>query len=96
MPKLTELTRNFSIPADALDTESRTVTLTFSSEEPVDRGAYIEILSHQPGAADLTRLHSGAPLLVQHDHSDQIGVVLDAGISNGRGAAKVNSPACGR
>lgn len=58
-----------------LDVDARTLELTFSSEEPVDRWFGSEVLSHAAGAADLSRLNDGAPLLFNHDMSDVIGVV---------------------
>lgn len=56
--------------------EKRTVELAFSSEAPVERPWGIEILDHGEGAVDLEFINSGrAPLLVDHDPSDQVGVV---------------------
>lgn len=65
-----------------LDLEARTLELTFSSEEPVDRWFGAEVLSHDPGAADLSRLNDGAPLLFNHDMDDVIGVVERAWIGD--------------
>lgn len=60
----------------AINTESRTVELAFSSEEPVERYWGREILDHSPGAMNMEFINSGrAPLLVDHDTEDQIGVV---------------------
>jgi HK97 family phage major capsid protein/HK97 family phage prohead protease len=57
-------------------TEDRRVTLAFSSEMEVDRGWGYEVLDHSPGAIDSEFIGSGrAPLLVDHDMSDQVGVV---------------------
>ena len=42
---------------------SDTFALSFSSEQPVERYWGPEVLSHAPGAVDLSRLQSGAPLL---------------------------------
>jgi HK97 family phage prohead protease len=48
------------------------------------------VLSHEPGAADLTRLNNGAPLLFNHNMDDVIGVVEKAAIgSDKRGHATV-------
>jgi HK97 family phage major capsid protein len=59
----------------AIDVAARTVELAFSSEAPVDRWFGEEVLSHAPGAINGERLDGGAPLLLQHDHDEQIGVV---------------------
>lgn len=63
-----------------LDMEARTLEMTFSSEEPVDRWFGSEVLSHAAGCADLSRLNDGAPLLFNHDMDDVIGVVERAWI----------------
>lgn len=68
---------------------NRTVELTFSSEQPVDRGDYLEILSHAPADMDLSRLNDSHPLLLNHDPAEQIGIVETATVSNGKGRAKV-------
>lgn len=68
--------------APALDTETRTLSLSWSSEYPVDRWFGSEILSHAPGAADLSRLNDGAPLLFNHNIDDVIGVVSAARIDS--------------
>ena len=60
----------------------RTMTFTFSSEMPVQRWFGDEILSHAPGAADLSRLNDGAPLLFNHDMDEVIGVVESARIDS--------------
>ena len=62
-----------------VDLEARTVSLSFSSEAPVERWFGTEILSHDRGAPDLKWLRSGnAPLLWMHDGRSQIGVVESA------------------
>lgn len=78
-------------PADAatptvpgLDLAARTLTLTFSSEAPVERWFGAEVLSHAPGAADLSRLNDGAPLLFNHNMDDVLGVVVSASIGSDR------------
>jgi len=78
--------RRFLAAADrpAVDLAARTVALSFSSELPVERWFGNEVLSHEPGAADLTRLNRGAPLLFNHDTSDIIGVVESATIGTDR------------
>jgi HK97 family phage major capsid protein/HK97 family phage prohead protease len=64
------------IDAGPVDLEARTVELSFSSEtDTVERWFGIEILSHEPGAVDLSRLNNSAPSLWMHDWDDQRGVV---------------------
>jgi len=56
--------------------EDRTISLAFSSEEPVERSFGIEILDHSAESIDMDFIGSGrAPLLVDHDISDPVGVV---------------------
>lgn len=64
--------------------------LSFSSEQPVQRYFGTEVLSHEPGAADLSRLNDGAPFLWNHDRDVVLGVVRSAEIGGDRrGKAKV-------
>lgn len=58
-----------------VDKQARTVELAFSSEAPVERSFGLEILDHGASSVDLSKMRSGAPLLMDHIHSDQIGVV---------------------
>jgi len=65
--------------ADSMDAEvkdDRRVRMAISSETPVERGAGTEILDHASSSIDLSFLNSGrAPLLVDHDPTQQIGVI---------------------
>lgn len=73
-----------------IDAEARTVELAFSSEAEVQRWWGIEVLSHDPGAVVLARLQDGAPLLVNHDTDDQVGVIESVSIdADRRGRAVV-------
>ena len=56
------LNRQFNFERDQVDEETRTVTLSFSSEAPVERFFGTEVLSHSPEAVDLTRLNARAAL----------------------------------
>ena len=58
--------------------------LSFSSERPVQRYFGTEVLSHEPGAADLSRLNDGAPFLWNHDRDVVLGVVRSAEINGER------------
>ncbi|MFW2374088.1 MAG: phage major capsid protein [Gammaproteobacteria bacterium] len=67
-----------------IDEEKRTVKLSFSSEEPVERWEGNEILDHDPKSVQLARLENGGPLLVDHDPSDHVGVVENVSIDADR------------
>lgn len=88
--QLPQLTRAISTEGLTVDAEARTVEFPFSSELPVERWFGDEVLSHKSGAADLTRLNDGAPLLFNHNMDDIIGVVERAWMGEDkRGYAKV-------
>lgn len=80
-----ERRRAFYITEKAIDEESRTVRVAFSSEKPVlthdrKRGqTYLEILDHGESVR-LDRMTSGAPVLKDHDKLNQVGVVESAEI----------------
>ena len=67
-----------------IDEEKRTVKLSFSSEEPVQRWDGEEILDHSPSSVRLERLKKGGPVLVDHDPTDHIGVVENVSIDADR------------
>ena len=68
----------------AVDDERR-VELAFSSEEPVERSFGIEILDHGADSVDMNFMGSGrAPLLVDHNPADQVGVVEKASLGTDR------------
>lgn len=74
----------------AVNEEKRTVELAFSSEVEVPRWYGLEVLSHDPASVVLTRLKDGAPLLLEHDCDDQVGVVESVSIdADRRGRAVV-------
>lgn len=72
-----------------INEDARSVRLSFSSEAPVLREFGNEVLVHEKRAVRLTRLNTSAPLLLDHDTRNQIGVVDYATIGNGRGEAVV-------
>jgi HK97 family phage prohead protease len=61
--------------AAVIDQEKRTVELAFSSETPVERWYGNEVLDHGPKAVRLGRMKQGGALLMDHNTSDQVGVV---------------------
>jgi HK97 family phage major capsid protein/HK97 family phage prohead protease len=85
--KLPKQQRSMGIDAPTLDAEARTITFPFSSETPVDRWFGAEVLSHRSDAVDFSRLNDGAPLLLNHDPNQLIGVVERAWLQDGRGYA---------
>lgn len=90
LPKITGVQRRgFTVNRAAIDEEARTVTLSFSSENPVKRWFGLEILSHEKGAVDLERLNNRAALLLNHDPDKQVGVVESATVGSGKGRAVV-------
>lgn len=76
---------------ESIDKEARTVEIAFSSEEPYLRWWGIEILGHKDGEVDMDFMASGmAPLLLQHNHGNQVGVIESARIDkDGKGRAVV-------
>lgn len=74
----------------AIDEEKRTISLSFSSEAPVERYWGVETLKHTASAVDLSRLKPGAfgPVLMDHNAWDglrHIGVVEEARVDEKRG-----------
>lgn len=71
--------RTFKVDRAAVNTETRTVELACSSEQPVERWYGIEILDHSPGSVRLDWCNSGrAPFLCNHETDEQIGVIESA------------------
>lgn len=89
--KLPALKRAASTELTVSDGEDATrMEFSFSSETPVERWFGNEVLSHDAGAADLSRLNDSAPLLWNHNPDQVIGVVESARIGNDkRGYATV-------
>ncbi|AXK39626.1 phage major capsid protein [Crenobacter cavernae] len=89
MPRTNKAYRNFEVRAEQLDTDARTIELSFSSEEPYERWWGIEILDHSTDAVRLGRLGNRAPLLMDHNTRDQVGVVENVRLVDGVGRATV-------
>jgi HK97 family phage major capsid protein len=96
--RLPVLYRSFDIERADVQTEDRTVDVSFSSELPVERFGWIEVLDHRPRSVRLGRLNGGAPVLVNHDPSDQVGVVEQGKVDSvsRRGRAKIRFGKSGR
>jgi len=77
----TGLARSLKISRDKIDAAKRTLEVAFSSEAPVERWGENEVLSHDKGDYDFSRLNDSHPLLLGHDEYDpksQIGVIESA------------------
>lgn len=72
-----------------MDADKRTIEISFSSEEPVERMWGVEILDHSKGACDLSRLKASGPVLLQHDRRIQVGVVEDAWPAGNKNRARL-------
>lgn len=83
------LYRDALVRRGAVDEETRTVRLSFSSEYPAERWFGIEILSHDPEDVNLSRLRNGAALLREHFSDEQIGVIERAWLDGRKGRAVV-------
>lgn len=78
-----------SIRAMEGEGNERKFLLSFSSEEPYDRGWCVEILDHSPGCVDLTRLNDIGVLLFNHKRDEVLGKINRAWIDGARGYAEV-------
>ncbi len=72
---------NFDIRT--LRVNERRVTVSFSSEKPVERSYGLEILQHDPGSINLNRLNSIGVVLFNHDKNRVIGRIENARLSVG-------------
>jgi len=77
-----KMERSEQIETRAVDDDTRTVEIAFSSEAPYERAFGVEVLSHNRESVKLDRLERGAAVLVNHDPSDQVGVVVSARIDD--------------
>lgn len=80
----TKVVRHLTFERAAINAESRTVELAFSSENPYERWWGVEILDHSPTSIRLGRLTQSGPLLMDHETDDQIGVIESVQIGNDR------------
>jgi HK97 family phage major capsid protein/HK97 family phage prohead protease len=87
--KLTPLVRTLELRADAYDPQRRTVRLSVSSENPVERWFGEEILDHGEKSVRLSRMNGGANVLFNHDMNDVVGVVERAWLEDKRLVADI-------
>lgn len=92
------LARDFRVDAKGIiDEETRTIQVSFSSEEPYTRRLgfrepWVEKLGHKNDEVNLMHLNSNAPVLFNHDREkreNHIGVVTMAWVENGKGKAEI-------
>lgn len=76
--------RALDVTRDSINSDARTVDLAFSSEAPVNRSFGTEILDHSPTSVRTARLENGGPVLVDHNPTDQVGVVESVSIDGDR------------
>lgn len=79
---MAKLYRYLQFDRTQLNEGDRSIPIAFSSEQPVDRGDYDEVLDHTAEGMDLTRLKDSHPVLVNHNPYDQVGVIDSAEISS--------------
>lgn len=86
--KLGILQRSFALTRNTFDKEKRTVRVRFSSESPVERiirgEVANEVLDHSVSSVDLSRLKSGAAVLIDHDTNQRCGITDSAEIAADR------------
>jgi phage head maturation protease len=80
---------NAQIRAVEGDGNERTFMISFSSEDPYERWFGPEILSHDDGAVDLTRLNEIGVTLFNHNRDYVLGKIKRAWIEDGRGCAEI-------
>jgi len=67
--------RSFLVKRDAINVDARTIEIAFSSETPVEQYWGTEILDHSPKSVRLGRLQDKGAVLMDHNPTDQVGVV---------------------
>lgn len=83
--------REAAVSADGINAETRTVTLSFASEEPCpDFWGDIEILRCNETAADISRFANGVmPVLYNHNRNEVIGKPNRIWFENGKAYAEI-------
>jgi hypothetical protein len=68
--------RSFDLSRASINEDARTVEVTFSTEtDEVQRWFGTEILDHKPKSVRMKRLNNSAPLLLDPNSRDQVGVI---------------------
>ena len=81
--------RYLSLIDETEEDQADTLKFSFSSEKPVSRYAFDEVLDHSEESVDMTRLNASAPLLFNHNPDKPIGVVQRAWLSDRKGYARI-------
>ena len=88
--KVQMMQRELSIQTDTVNEDSRTLRLSFASEEPYDRWFGPEVLQVDSNALDMSRFESGLGcLLYNHDRDCVIGAIERAWVEGNRAYAEV-------
>lgn len=82
--KTSRLYRHATFDRAAVDEQTRTVKLAFSSETPYERFFGTEILDHGAKSIRLGRLKDGGAVLLDHDTTRHVGVVEEVSIGRDR------------
>ena len=82
-------TRFIDLIDETADSQTDELTFSFSSETPVNRNGFNEVLDHDVNSVDLSRLNNSAPFLFNHDMNRPIGRVKRAWIENRKGRATI-------
>lgn len=71
------------------------ISCVLSTDSPINRGGYTEILDHNPAAVDMERAALGLALLLHHDQTRPVGRIEGIQITNGklRGIARFGTSA---
>lgn len=71
------------------------IACVLSSDAPINRGGYTEILDHSPAAVDMERAAQGLALLLHHDQTRPVGRIEGIQITGGklRGIARFGTSA---
>jgi HK97 family phage major capsid protein len=69
------IVRTFAVDREAVNEEDRTVEVAFASDQPIEHWFGMLALSMDKKAMRSERLKSGAPLLMDHNTRDLVGVV---------------------
>ncbi len=81
--------RSFDVVRESVNDGDRTVELSFSSEEPVERWFGMETLGHGVGECDLSGLSDNGAFLMDHDRGDQRGAIERVWLDGTKGKAVV-------
>ena len=82
--------RTVALERATLNEETRSIELAFSSEAPVERSWGIEILGHAENEMDRGWIGGGtAPLLLDHNPREQVGVVENVTLGDDRKARAI-------